>query len=85
MTEKLEWHVVKEFATQMGNDRITPHDLRRYAESRTMPNALFGGAPAGRRQQTIRHIPEGPARKAMLGRCKLSLIPIFSTGFAWGH
>jgi site-specific recombinase XerD len=29
VTEKLVWHVVKEFAPQIGNDRIAPHDLRR--------------------------------------------------------
>jgi site-specific recombinase XerD len=84
MTPQSVFETVKNYDDRIGNN-IAPHDLRRYAESRTMPNALFGGAPAGRRQQTIRHSPEGPGRKAMLGRCKLSLIPIFSTGFAWGH
>jgi site-specific recombinase XerD len=29
VTEKLVWHVVKEFATRIGNDRLAPHDLRR--------------------------------------------------------
>jgi site-specific recombinase XerD len=29
VTEKLVWHVVKEFAPRIGNDRIAPHDLRR--------------------------------------------------------
>ena len=28
MTEKLVWHVVKEFAKRIGNDRLAPHDLR---------------------------------------------------------
>ncbi len=29
MTEKLVWHVVKEFAKRIGNDKLAPHDLRR--------------------------------------------------------
>jgi len=29
VTEKLVWHVVKEFAARIGNDRLAPHDLRR--------------------------------------------------------
>lgn len=29
ITEKLVWHVVKEFAKQIGNDKLAPHDLRR--------------------------------------------------------
>jgi len=29
VTEKLVWHVVKEFAKRIGNDRLAPHDLRR--------------------------------------------------------
>jgi hypothetical protein len=27
--------------------KVRPHDLRSYAESRTMPNALSGAAPGG--------------------------------------
>ena len=38
VTEKLVWHVVKEFAKRIGHEGLAPHDLRRYAESRTMPN-----------------------------------------------
>jgi integrase len=38
MTEKVVWHVVKEFASKAGIDKLAPHDLRSYAESRTMPN-----------------------------------------------
>jgi integrase len=38
VTEKLVWHVVKEFAAKIGVSKLAPHDLRRYAESRTMPN-----------------------------------------------
>ena len=29
VTEKLVWHVVKEFAARIGNDGLAPHDLRR--------------------------------------------------------
>jgi site-specific recombinase XerD len=29
VTEKLVWHVFKEFAARIGNDRLAPHDLRR--------------------------------------------------------
>lgn len=29
MTEKLAWHVVKEFATKIGAGNLAPHDLRR--------------------------------------------------------
>lgn len=29
VTEKLVWHVVKEFAGKAGNDKLAPHDLRR--------------------------------------------------------
>jgi hypothetical protein len=47
--ERLVWHVVKNYAKKIGIAQLAPHDLRRYAESRTMPNALRGGAPAGRR------------------------------------
>ena len=59
MSEKVVWQMLRQYATDAGVPGIAPHDCRRYAESRTMPNALFGGAPAGRRQQTIRHSPEG--------------------------
>src|ERR1035437_7856894 len=38
VTEKLVWHVVKEFAAKIGVSKLAPHDLRSYAESRIMPN-----------------------------------------------
>jgi len=31
MTERVVWHVVKQYATKLGLARIGPHDLRRYA------------------------------------------------------
>jgi hypothetical protein len=39
MTEKVVWHVVREFAAKASIEKLAPHDLRRYAESRIMPNA----------------------------------------------
>jgi len=42
VTEKLVWYIVKEFAASIGNDRLAPHDPRRYAESRTMPDRSEG-------------------------------------------
>jgi site-specific recombinase XerD len=38
ITEKVVWHVVRKFATRSNLGHISPHDLRRYTESRTMPN-----------------------------------------------
>jgi hypothetical protein len=38
VTEELVWHVVKEFTAKIGVSKLAPHDLRRYAESRIMPN-----------------------------------------------
>ncbi|HEX2665287.1 MAG TPA: tyrosine-type recombinase/integrase [Candidatus Acidoferrum sp.] len=40
VTEKLVWHVVKEFAAKIGVSKLAPHDLRRYAECRIMPNRV---------------------------------------------
>jgi hypothetical protein len=38
MTEKSVWHIVKEAAKNIGLAKVSPHDLRRYAESDTMPS-----------------------------------------------
>ena len=38
MTEKSVWHIVKEAAKTIGVSKVSPHDLRRYAESGIMPN-----------------------------------------------
>jgi hypothetical protein len=46
VTEKLVWHVVKEFAAKVGVNKLAPHDLRRYAECRIMPNRLIEVARA---------------------------------------
>lgn len=38
MTPKVLWEIVKRAAETAGIDKLAPHDLRSYAESRTMPN-----------------------------------------------
>src|ERR1700732_3812802 len=38
MSEKVVWQLLQPYATAAGVPGIAPHDLRRYAESRTMPN-----------------------------------------------
>ena len=40
MTVKAVWHIVKESARSIGVAKLAPHDLRRYAESRIMPNRV---------------------------------------------
>jgi len=44
MTPKVLWEVVREAASRAGIERLAPHDLRRYAESRTMPNRYKGSS-----------------------------------------
>jgi site-specific recombinase XerD len=41
ITPKAIWHVVKAAALRAGIQNLAPHDLRRYAESRIMPNRLI--------------------------------------------
>ena len=41
LTERVVWHVVKDCAKQAGIEKLAPHDLRRYAESRIMPNRFL--------------------------------------------
>jgi site-specific recombinase XerD len=38
ITEKVIWHIVRKYAMRSELGKIAPHDLRRYTESRTMPN-----------------------------------------------
>ena len=52
ITEKVIWHVVKAAAATAGIAKLSPHDCRRYAESRTMPNRQRCG-PA-RKGRTLR-------------------------------
>ncbi len=40
LTEKAVWHVVQEYATKAGIDKLASHDLRSYAESPIMPNQV---------------------------------------------
>jgi site-specific recombinase XerD len=47
VTQKLVWHVVKEFAAKIGISKLAPHDLRSYAECRIMPNEPDKAATAG--------------------------------------
>jgi integrase len=44
LSAKAIWHIVKRAAKRAGIDRLAPHDLRRYAECPTMPNAKLQGA-----------------------------------------
>src|SRR6185312_11612006 len=38
LSEEVVWHVVRQYARKADIDKLAPHDLRRYAEFRTMPN-----------------------------------------------
>ncbi len=38
MTEKVVWHVVKDYAGKLGAPKLAPHDLRRYAAWKNMPS-----------------------------------------------
>jgi site-specific recombinase XerD len=39
MTPKVLWEIVKRAAGAAGIEKLAPHDLRRYTECKTMPNA----------------------------------------------
>jgi site-specific recombinase XerD len=51
LSEKVVWQLLKQYAIAAGVPGIAPHDLRSYAERRTMPNALGSGASS--RQPTV--------------------------------
>jgi integrase len=51
ITEKVIWHVVKAAAAAAGIHKLSPHDCRRYAECRTMPNVLKSGPPVAWMEQ----------------------------------
>ena len=38
LSEEVVWQLLQEYAAAAGVPGIAPHDLRRYAESRTIPN-----------------------------------------------
>jgi site-specific recombinase XerD len=46
ITPKAIWHIVKAAAVNGRIENLAPHDLRRYAESRTMPNQNATAWPA---------------------------------------
>jgi hypothetical protein len=48
ITEKVVWHVVKEYAGRAGIAKLSPHDCRRYAECRIMPDQRTRPAGGGR-------------------------------------
>ena len=41
LSEKVVWQLLQGYATAAGVPGIAPHDLRRYAESRIMPNRFL--------------------------------------------
>ena len=47
LNEKVVWQLLQRYTAAAGVPGIAPHDLRRYAERRTMPNALGSGASSG--------------------------------------
>jgi hypothetical protein len=57
------WQLLQGYATAAGVAGIAPHDLRRYAESRIMPNRWldlrFGGQFRSSRARAIRHYQGG--------------------------
>ena len=92
VTEKLVWHVVKEFAAKTGVSKLAPHDLRRYAESRTMPNpfgnAPFGGGSESNLDHRIRHSPKESEALQKSQQLVVGLIPsaadLYRHGFGEG-
>jgi hypothetical protein len=42
LSEKVVWQLIKPYAVAAGVPGIAPHDMRRYAESRPMPNLSEG-------------------------------------------
>jgi hypothetical protein len=43
LSERMIWHIVTKYPRQTGLvEKLAPHDMRRYAESRTMPNRSEG-------------------------------------------
>jgi hypothetical protein len=61
MSEKVVWQLLQPYATAAGVPGIAPHDLRRYAEFRTMPNRYegcwFGIELVANAINQIRHSP----------------------------
>jgi site-specific recombinase XerD len=61
MSEKVVWQLLQPYAMAAGVPGIAPHDLRRYAECRIMPNRCenlqFGAQFRRLRTEAIRHNP----------------------------
>jgi integrase len=61
VTQNVVWYAVKGCAKRAGIDRLAPHDLRRYAECRIMPNRCqdlrFGEQFRRLRTKATRHNP----------------------------
>ena len=53
MTPKVLWEVVKEAASRAGIEKLAPHDLRRYAECRIMPNPNAAAWSRGPRNRPL--------------------------------
>jgi site-specific recombinase XerD len=47
VSERVVWHVVKQYAKAVGLAQVAPHDLRRYAELKIMPSRIEGGQQSG--------------------------------------
>jgi integrase len=47
MTPKVLWEIVRETASRARIEKLAPHDLRRYAECRIMPNRFRSSRFAG--------------------------------------
>ena len=56
MTERLVWHVVKQYAGELSFRAVAPHDLRRYAECRIMPNPECGARSGGLRNGPLSEV-----------------------------
>jgi integrase len=51
VTTDVVWYAVKQYAQRIGIEHLAAHDLRRYAESRIMPN--FNAARAWIKEEPI--------------------------------
>jgi integrase len=47
LSEKVIWQLIRPYAVAAGVPGIAPHDCRRYAECRIMPNRVVCAPPAG--------------------------------------
>ena len=66
MTTKVVWHIVKDAARRAGIANLAPHDLRRYAECRIMPNHSNRVAAVSVNLMAMRHNLDILTRPAIL-------------------